>query len=214
MTSHSLIYENGWLDRDTLIVSQILYKNRFTLQDFEEASTEIVFSNSSAGSVFHDNLSLEKVSLNLGEYKHLYQESKGLKLSWNSRLGKYDMILNPNLIRVSSYKFFSFRCGQSFENKNSKNKEQEFTIVFEDGRNSESFSSKNFGSLLYPSETVHAALERKTVMQSFLIPLKKLVDRGINLDSLQKISFKFDRSDSGVLYFDDIVFCSDGSLVI
>lgn len=209
------IYDIGWVDSTITLSSQYESADKFVIQDFQNQKLEL--NSGLTGSIENEYVELkvrpfyfEKnypqiPGLSIFDTsKHLYQDTNGLVIRWNQPEGYYKIKFNPSEIPFESFNTLTFRVGQSFEQENIYSKNQDFSIVISDLNNKQgTFSADSLASLVYPAKA-HAPSEPKTVMQTLNLNQKLIEKSGVDYLGMTRISFQFNRSDSGKIYVDNI----------
>ena len=76
---------------------------------------------------------------------------------------------------------------------------------FENGGSAATLLASSINELLYPAPSARSVeFERKTVMQTFRIPLEVLEQQGMNTKHLTAIDLIFDQTPAGRVYLDDL----------
>jgi hypothetical protein len=150
------------------------------------------------------NISATKLTFNLGAAKHLLQQTQGVRLTWNASGQHYRITFNPR-VATGSFTAIALRIGQSFEAQNPGNASQNLTFRFENGGSAATLLASSINELLYPAASARpAGFDRKTVMQTFRIPLEVLEQQGMNTKQLTAIDLIFDQTPAGRVYLDDL----------
>lgn len=208
LRDHTLGVANGWLSGSIDLVSQYQDQERLFIQHFEEAGSAITLSDPVNGTVDTSNIDAQKLFFLGGAGGHLKQETNGLRLDWTVTGKEYIINIDANGLPRGSFGVLALRVGQSSEANNQVDRNQDFTITISDSTNSFSTNAASLGSLLYPADPAGGG--RKTVMQTFRIPLHLLQDNGVDVDNIRQISFLFDQPIEGTsmvqgtLYLDEI----------
>lgn len=204
LKNHVVGVEAGWLPPINF-VSQFQSPDRRFIQHFEEDTLAV--SKPIVGRVDTSKIDAQKLSLNGDSpFDHLFQETQGLRLAWNSGHRSYRVQLASNTLDVDQFKFLAFRVGQSIETNNPVGQDQDFTIEVSDGSSQVALPASSINRLIYPdriNDVVEGAFAR-TVLQTFFIPTKQLQAEGLYVDRLAEIKFVFDQVPSGTLYFDEL----------
>ncbi len=124
-----------------------------------------------------------------------------LRLEWSALGARLLLKLDAGTVPAERYRTLSLRVGQSTEAKNAANRDQDFTIEVSSGSRTASILASSLHRILYPDVGVGAG---KTVMQTLRLPIRDLVDRGVDPSDLRAIAFVFDQPATGVLYVGDI----------
>ena len=204
LQNHRLGISEGWLTSTINLVSQFQDPRRHFLQHSEDAGTALTVSPPFKGAVDTTNISATKLTLNLGAAKHLLQQTQGVRLTWNASGQLYRITFNPR-VATGSFTVIALRIGQSFEVQNPANAPQNLTFRFENGGSAATLLASSINELLYPAASARpAGFERKTVMQTFRIPLEVLEQQGMNTKHLTAIDLIFDQTPAGRVYLDDL----------
>lgn len=204
LRDHQLGVEEGWFP-STSIVSQFQAPRRLFIQHFEEPGNSLVVSDPVRGDVIPDQINIHKIDFDSGPSSHLFQETHGIRVGWNSIGGTYRIELDPSTLGPSPFRVLAFRVGQSFEPANSVGVDQNFSIVFEDGVNSFSVAANSINRMIYPDpDPAPVNAEPKTVMQTFRLPVSTLEAEGLNVQKLTAMTFVFNDTSSGIVYIDDV----------
>jgi hypothetical protein len=202
--NHALGATENWLPAAVPLVSQFHDPQRLFLQHFEEPGPGISISSPVSGSVDTTLITAAKLNFDLGSFGHLFQETHGLKFTWNSVGRQYLVQFDPAMLAHGRFGFLAFRIGQSFEADNPPNADQSLSIrVGDAGQNNVVLASTAFQRLIYPGPNAVGA-SPKTVMQSFRIPLAQLRSLGLDTPALNSVTLQFDQTPKGTLYFDDL----------
>jgi hypothetical protein len=95
----------------------------------------------------------------------------------------------------------SLRVGHSTEAQNVADRDQDFTIEVSSGSRKTAIPASSIHRLLYPDVVFGSA---KIVMQTLRLPVKHLVDAGVDPNDLRSITLVFDKRSTGVIYIGDI----------
>lgn len=200
----------GWLPESVTFVSQFQGRERLFAQHFEEPGTGLGVSAPAAGSVTVSGATARKLRFNLGETKHLFQETSGAQLSWSASGGRYRMEFAPAPLDADAFAAVALRVGQSFEPQNEPDHDQDFTLRFEDGARTFEVAVSALSRLPYPDARGNHLPgtildpEPKTVLQTVFVPVARLREAGLQTSHLTAITLILDRVASGRVYFDDI----------
>lgn len=202
--NHQLGISEGWLTSAIHLVSQFQDPHRHFLQHSEDAGTAITVSPPFKGAVDTTNISATKLTFNLGAAKHLLQQTQGVRLTWNASGQHYRITFNPR-VATANFTVIALRIGQSFEAQNPADATQNLTFRFENGSSAATLLASSINELLYPAASARpAGFERKTVMQTFRLPLERLEEQGMNTKHLTAIDLIFDQTPAGRVYLDDL----------
>jgi hypothetical protein len=207
---HSIGLQAGWLPLDVICVSQFQDAQRLFLQHFEEPGDAITVAAPLSGSVDTADITTVKLRFNLGQTKHLFQDTKGVQLTWNGPGKHYRINFAPQPLGIGEFTVLALRVGQSFEAQNPMGQDQDFTLRFEDGTNAVTLPASSLNRLVFPSPGVNPAPgsipdpEPKTVLQTLRIPLGGLQEAGLNTTHITAIDCIFDRVQKGRIYLDDL----------
>ncbi len=201
--NHSLGATENWLPTGVPLVSQYHDPERLLLQHFEEPGSGITVSAPASGTVNTSLIAATKLSFDLGFTAHLFQETQGLRLVWNSAGRQYGVQFNPVTLAPGKFGFLAFRVGQSSEPNNPAGANQSLSIHVGDGTNTVVVNSTTLQRLIFPGPSAVGA-SPKTVMQTFRIPLAELRGRGLDITKLNSFRLVFDKTPTGTVYFDDL----------
>ena len=129
------------------------------------------------------------------------QSTITLRLEWNAPGGRFTVGVNPATLPLEHYQILAFRIGQSTEALNPAGQDQDFTLEISSGSRTAVLAASSLHRLRYPDVFFGAG---KIVMQSLRLPLRRLVNLGIQPNDLRSIAFVFDRTTTGVLYVGDV----------
>ncbi len=202
LRDHQIGIGQGWLGSSTKLVTQFHSRSRRIIQHFESGGS-LAISPPVTGTVEMDGVTAEKLLFNLGGSSHLFQETVGLRMTWNSETDEYRLTLDPTTLGAAEFEYLTLRAGQSFEADNPAGAPQDFTIELADASRTLTMRVSQWGALLYP-DTSPAYGSPKTVMQTFHIPLGYLRAESVEPTDIREITFRFDRVATGRLYLDDI----------
>ena len=124
-----------------------------------------------------------------------------LRLDWSAAGARLLLRLNPGTVPAERYRTLSLRVGQSTEAKNAANRDQDFTLEVSSGSRTASIRASSLHRLIYPDLVSGAS---KVVMQTLRLPIRQLVDLGIEPRDLRSIAFVFNGPATGVLYVGDL----------
>ncbi|MGH8581408.1 MAG: alpha/beta hydrolase family protein [Gammaproteobacteria bacterium] len=124
-----------------------------------------------------------------------------LRLEWSAPGARIILRVNPATLPAERYGFLSLRVGQSTEAKNAVDRSQDLTIEVSSGSRTAAIPASAIHRLLYPDIVFGAG---KIVMQTLRLPLKRLIEFGVELTDLRSIAFVFDRRSTGVIYIGDV----------
>jgi hypothetical protein len=124
-----------------------------------------------------------------------------LRLQWNAAGARLLLKLNPATVPAERYRTLSLRVGQSTEANNAANRDQDFTLEVASGSRTASIRASSLHRLLYPDVFFGAG---KIVMQSLRLPIRQLVDLGVEPSDLRSIALLFDGPATGVVYVGDV----------
>jgi hypothetical protein len=124
-----------------------------------------------------------------------------LRLEWSAPGARLLLKVDPSTLFPERYSTLSLRVGQSTEAKNAANQDQDFTIEVSSGSRTAAIPASALHRLLYPDVAFGAG---KIVMQTLRLPLKQLVELGLELSDLRAIALVFDRRATGTLYVGDM----------
>jgi hypothetical protein len=129
------------------------------------------------------------------------QSTITLRLEWNAPGARLTLGVNPATLPLGRYRSLAFRFGQSTEAFNPAGQDQDLTLEISSGSRTAAVPISSLHRLLYPDSFFGAG---KTVMQSLRLPLRRLARFGIRPRDLRSITFRFDRSATGVVYVGDV----------
>jgi hypothetical protein len=130
-----------------------------------------------------------------------------LRLDWNAPGARLLLRTDPATLPAERYRTLAFRVGQSTDPANVANRDQDFTIEVSSGARTAAIPASALHRLLYPDVVFGAG---KIVMQTLRLPLRRLVDLGLDLTDLRSIAFVFDRRAAGTIYVGDVQLCHWG----
>ena len=115
---------------------------------------------------------------------------------------------------MSGHQALSFRIMQRHDDARNSGDDQDLSIRLTDTSGlavAVPLSAAAQGALR-PNPAVGAGTEDKSVYETYRIPLSKFVesDSSLNLDSVQRMDWVFDRTSSGAVTIDDVVFTHAG----
>ena len=199
----------GWVPAAITVVSQYQSPDRFFLQHCEELSAGLEVSAPALGSAKSSSLTAEKQSFDLGPGRHLFQDRQGVKVDWTSGGGRYTLDLDPASLDADQFEFLALRVAQSFEPNNKADRDQDLTISVEDGAGAVTIVASTIRRLPYPDAfpaTHPDPAERTepiTVLQTLLIPLGSLRDRGLDTNHIRRVELLMNATTSGTVYLSD-----------
>ena len=120
-----------------------------------------------------------------------------LRLQWNAAGARLLLKLNPGTVPAERYRTLSLRVGQSTEANNAANRDQDFTLEVSSGSRTAAIRASSLHRLLYPDVVFGAG---KIVMQTLRLPIRQLVDLGVEPSDLRSIALLFDGPATGVVY--------------
>ena len=123
-----------------------------------------------------------------------------LRLQWNAAGARLLLKLDPATVPAERYRTLSLRVGQSTEANNAANRDQDFTLEVSSGSRTAAIRASSLHRLLYP-DVVGAS---KIVMQTLRLPMRQLVDLGVEPSDLRSIALRFDGPATGVVYVGDV----------
>jgi hypothetical protein len=124
-----------------------------------------------------------------------------LRLEWSASGARLLLRLDPGTVPMERYRTLSLRVGQSTEASNAANRDQDFTLEVSSGSRTAAIRAGSLHRLLYPDVIFGAG---KIVMQTLRLPIRRLVELGIEPQDIRGIAFVFDRPASGVVYVGDV----------
>jgi hypothetical protein len=124
-----------------------------------------------------------------------------LRLEWSASGARFLLQMDPATLPAERYRALSLRVGQSTEAKNAANQDQDFTIEVSSGSRTAAIPASTLHRLIYPDVVFGAG---KIVMQTLLLPLKRLAEVGVDLTDLRSVAFVFDRRPTGAIYVGDV----------
>jgi hypothetical protein len=124
-----------------------------------------------------------------------------LRLEWSTSGSRMLIKMEPGTVPMERYRTLSLRVGQSTEAKNAANRDQDFTIEVSSGSRTAAVLASSVHRLLYPDVVFGAG---KIVMQTLRLPVRQLVEQGIEPRDIRSIAFLFNRPASGVVYVGDL----------
>jgi hypothetical protein len=201
LQNHEFGIQNEWVP-DILYSSQFQGRERIYIHHAQEPSVSPLISSPLTGNIQVNNGTAQVIDLDLGETGHLFQESRGVRLSWVSMGARYRMNVSFGAINPGNFNFFSMRIGQSFEDANRSFENVDLSITFGDVLGN---------SALIPIRLVHPdpvllhpqVPQPKTVMQSVRVPLGQLMTAGLDVSQLSMIQLDLG-IETGTIYFNDV----------
>ena len=124
-----------------------------------------------------------------------------LRLEWSASGSRLLLKFDPGTVPMERYATLSLRVGQSTEAKNAANRDQDFTLEVSSGSRTAAFLASSLHRLLYPDVVFGAG---KIVMQTLRLPIRQLVELGVEPRDIRSIAFLFNRPASGVVYVGDV----------
>ena len=124
-----------------------------------------------------------------------------LRLQWNAAGARLLLKMDPATVPAERYRTLSLRVGQSTEANNPANRDQDFTLEVSSGSRTASIRASSLHRLLYPDVFFGAG---KIVMQTLRLPIRQLVDLGVEPSDLRSIALLFDGPATGVVYVGDV----------
>ncbi len=124
-----------------------------------------------------------------------------LRLEWSASGARLLLKMDPGTVPMERYETLSFRVGQSTEIKNAANRDQDFTLEVSSGSRTAAILASSLHRLLYPDVIFGAG---KIVMQTLRLPIRQLVELGVEPRDIRSIALLFDRPASGVVYVGDV----------
>ncbi len=197
-TDHRLAYREGWVDAAIPLVSQFRSGNGATITHFEAGEA----------AQFQTNAQADLVTFDLGKNSHLFQETRGLRVSWAEAGRELRLVWSAGVPSAIGHTHFCFRVGLSHEAPNAPDVLQDFTVEISDGRAAYRGLLREQMELI-PPDTGRAYaddVEPKTVMQSVRIPFARLIQAGVEPARIGSMRFLFDRRPKGIIYLDDLHF--------
>lgn len=213
---YRLSVEKAWLSNSIRLISQFQAPKRLFIQHFEEEGNEVSISNPFQGDIQISNIAIRKLSLNqidrVTQNIVLGQETQGLRIDWDQTSGFYSInLIIPSSIDISDFQYLAFRIAQSAETNNQDKPEQDFLLNISDTTSTTSLRASSINKILFPDTFLFPQTTvaiRRTIMQTFRIPLILLEQNGINVNEITGIQFSFEVISSGIVYVDEIQFTS------
>jgi len=182
------------------LVSQYQDPERVFIQHEQEGLAALQVSLPVQGSAFTDALAAARQLKDLVNSFGLVTTIT-LRLEWSASGGRLLLKLDAGTVPAERYRTLSLRVGQSTEAKNAANRDQDFTLEVSSGSRTLSIPASRLHRLLYPDVVSGSG---KIVMQTLRLPIRDLVDRGVDPSDLRSIAFVFDQAATGVVYVGDI----------
>jgi hypothetical protein len=129
------------------------------------------------------------------------QSTITLRLEWNAAGARLQLDVNPATLPLERYRTLAFRIGQSTDALNPAGQDQNLTLKISSGSRTATIPAASLHRLLYPDLFFGAG---KIVMQSLRLPLRRLVDLGIQPRDLRSVTLIFDQTATGVIYVGDV----------
>ncbi len=127
-----------------------------------------------------------------------------LRLEWSALGARLLLTVDPATLPAERYKMLSLRVGQSTEVKNATNRDQDFTLEVSSGSRTVAIRASSLHRLIYPD--VFGA--GKIVMQTLRLPVRRLVESGVDPIDLRSVALVFDRRATGTVYVGDLQVCN------
>ena len=124
-----------------------------------------------------------------------------LRLEWSASGSRLLLKFDPGTVPMERYETLSLRVGQSTEAKNAANRDQDFTLEVSSGSRTAAILASSLHRLLYPDVIFGAG---KIVMQTLRLPIRQLVELGVEPRDIRSIAFLFNRPATGVVYVGDV----------
>jgi hypothetical protein len=195
---------------------------RLIINNYEEDRTlsTVSYSNSGENKLISDPTEENSLPvIKIAEIKN--RENNLLDVVWNSPGGKY-VVEFPSLSPLSPrtddgvlFPFFALRAGlptkNVMHNKSSVNQAFSIEIVDADGNNFSVSTDElsQYDLLPYPQYMSSSEAHYHTpqvVLQTIRVPVSIFSEQGVNIDAIQKIILRFDKTQKGRLYIDDLQF--------
>jgi hypothetical protein len=189
-----------WMPVNADLVSQYQDPERVFLQHNQEGLLPPQVSLPVQGTVSLDTLTAAR------QFKDLVNAGGPiatitLRLEWSTSGSRMLIKMEPGTVPMERYRTLSLRVGQSTEAKNAANRDQDFTIEVSSGSRTAAVLASSVHRLLYPDVVFGAG---KIVMQTLRLPVRQLVEQGIEPRDIRSIAFLFNRPASGVVYVGDL----------
>jgi hypothetical protein len=193
---------SAWMPLRTAFVSQYQDPQRVFVMHNQEGLGAPEVSSPVQGTVAADAVATSRQFFDL-VHSGGPQRTITLRLAWNAAPAKLLLIIDPETLPADRYNVLSLRIGQSTEAGNVVDRDQDFTLELSSGSRTALIAASSLHRLRYP-DVIGAG---KTVMQTLRLPLRRLMDLGIDPRDLRSIALSFDRRPSGVLYLGDVQLC-------
>ena len=190
----------AWMPVNVDLVSQYQDPERVFIQHKQEGLAAPQVSLPVQGSAFTDALVAARQLKDLVNSFGLVTTIT-LRLEWSASGGRLLLKLDAGTVPAERYRTLSLRVGQSTEAKNAANRDQDFTLEVSSGSRTLSIPASRLHRLLYPDVVFGTG---KIVMQTLRLPIRDLVDRGVDPSDLRSIAFVFDQAATGVVYVGDV----------
>ena len=191
---------SAWMPVNVDLVSQYQDPERVFIQHEQEGLAAPQVSLPVQGSAFTDALVAARQLKDLVNSFGLVTTIT-LRLEWSASGGRLLLKLDAGTVPAERYRTLSLRVGQSTEAKNAANRDQDFTLEVSSGSRTLSIPASALHRLLYPDVVFGTG---KIVMQTLRLPIRDLVDRGVDPSDLRSIAFVFDQAATGVVYVGDV----------
>ena len=157
---------------------------------------------------FQTDALAELITFDLGKHSHLFQETRGLRVSWVEANRELRVVWKAGMPSPMGHTHFCFRVGLSHEAPNAADVPHDFTVELSDGRTAYRVAIREQIELISPDTGRPYApdVEPKTVMQTVRIPFARLVQGGVDPARVGSMRLFFDRRPKGILYMDDLHF--------
>lgn len=213
LQNHDFGVNQGWIPSSINLVSQYEGSKKAYMQNF--AGSYVDLSSPFQGRVdikymqadlipFYFDTQQNGISL-LDRNKHLYQETKGMRLEWASMNGVYKIFVYSLNVPIDDFSYLSFRVGQSFESPNIASIPQDFSVEIFDGTHHFQAKISTLNTLLFPANALNG-MEPKTVMQTVKVYFSDLEAQQLDIRNLKEITFKFDQPLSGTNFEQGVVY--------
>jgi len=206
-----LSHQNGWIPPAITLVSQYQDRQRLFICHYEEDDVLTTLSPPVSGSIDVSNVTVTELFLNQGSSGNVYQQTDGLKATWNASGQRYIINVDAGGLTAGRLHVLALRTGQSDDAENLVDHFQNFTITVSDGTHAHAVKARDFAPLPYPAQL--SVGTRRSVMQTLRIPLREFADQGVDVGNIRQVTFLFDEpilgttTHSGSLYYDEIQVC-------
>lgn len=190
----------AWVPSGADFVSQYQAPERVFLQHEQESLAAPEISLPVQGTVAADAVIAAR-QLNDLVNAGAAQSTITLRLEWSAAGARLLLNVAPATLSAERYKVLSLRIGQSTEVKNAASRDQDFTIEVSSGSRTAAIAASSVHRLLYPDVVFGSG---KIVMQTFRLPIARLLEHGVEPSDIRTVALVFDRRAKGTVYLGDV----------